>query len=73
MNILKLLSPRGIEKPLIVPIPPPNTARLRFVTTKRNFIGRLIRIRESEGAVSHVEAVMADGSILAYPVVTHTH
>jgi hypothetical protein len=50
--------------PLIVPVPPPNTARLRFVTTKRNILGELIRIRESEGPVSHAEAVMADGSII---------
>jgi hypothetical protein len=50
---------------LIVPIPPANTARLRFVTTKNDFFSRLIRLNDSEGPVSHVEAVMADGTIIA--------
>jgi hypothetical protein len=50
--------------PLAIPVPPPNTARLRFVTTKRSLMGRLIRFRETEGEVSHAEAVMADGTII---------
>jgi hypothetical protein len=50
--------------PLAIPTPPLNTARLRFVTTKRSFTGLLIRLRETEGPVSHVESVMEDGSII---------
>jgi hypothetical protein len=50
--------------PLAIPTPPLNTARLRFVTTKRNVTGFLIRLRETEGPVSHVEAIMEDGSII---------
>src|SRR6266550_273034 len=44
--------------------PPPLTARLRFVTTSTSFISRLIRF-DTHGSVSHVEAVMPDGSIIA--------
>ena len=47
---------------LIVPLPPPHTARLRF-TTDQSWTGKLIRF-DTSGAVSHVEAVMADGSII---------
>ncbi|MEJ0094717.1 MAG: hypothetical protein WDN46_15215 [Methylocella sp.] len=50
--------------PLAISAPPPNTVRLRFVTTKRSITGRLIRLRETEGPVSHAEAVMEDGSII---------
>ena len=50
---------------LIVPLPPHNTARLRFVTTEKSTIGKLIRIGGNEGQVSHVEGVLADGSIVA--------
>lgn len=49
--------------PLIVSAPPANTARLRFVTTANDFGAELIRF-DTRGAVSHVEAVMADGSII---------
>jgi hypothetical protein len=49
---------------LKVPLPPPGMARLRFVTTEHNWLSKLINFREM-GAVSHVEAVMPDGSIIA--------
>jgi|GEM_PF-2328369 hypothetical protein len=64
MLAVETLLARVYQMPLVVPVPPPNTARLRFVTTKRNIAARLIRLRDSEGPVSHVEAVMADGSII---------
>jgi len=50
--------------PLIVSPPPLNVARLRFVTTKESLLSRLIRF-DTTGAVSHVEAVMHDGTIIA--------
>ena len=53
-----------MSSPLIVPVPPPGVARLRFVTTKGNWLSRLINWREMS-KVSHVEAVMQDGSIIA--------
>lgn len=49
---------------LIVAKPPTNTARLRFVTGNDVF-SRLIRLNDEEAPVSHVEAVMSDGTIIA--------
>jgi hypothetical protein len=51
-----------MTKILPVPAPPLNTARLRF-TTDQSWIGKAIRF-DTSGAVSHVEAVMADGTII---------
>ena len=50
---------------LIVPVPPPNTARIRFVTAANDAFSKLIRLSEDGGSVSHAEAVMSDGSIIA--------
>jgi hypothetical protein len=49
---------------LVVPVPPPGIARLRFVTTAESMLSKLIRF-DTSGAVSHVEAVMTDGTIIA--------
>ncbi len=49
---------------LIVSLPPPNVARLRF-TTASGSVAEAIRF-DTEGAVSHVEAVLFDGIIGAY-------
>jgi len=46
------------------PVPNFREFVFRFPCTKRNILARLIRMRESEGPVSHVEAVMEDGSII---------
>jgi hypothetical protein len=43
--------------------PQSNVARLRFVTTAESLISQLIRF-DTTGAVSHVEAVMRDGTII---------
>jgi len=53
-----------MSEPLKVPIPPPGVARLRFVQTRGNWLSKLIDWR-TMGKVSHVEAVMPDGSIIA--------
>jgi hypothetical protein len=50
--------------PLIIMPPPPGFARLRFVARKGNWLSALINWREMSH-VSHVEAVMPDGSIIA--------
>lgn len=50
--------------PLIVPKPPSGVARLRFVQTKGSWLSTLIDWR-TMAQVSHVEAVMPDGSIIA--------
>jgi len=50
--------------PLNVSPPPLNVARLRFVTEKDSVVSELIRL-DTTGAVSHVEAVMHDGTIIA--------
>ena len=55
--------------PLIVSPPPLNVARLRFVTEKDSLLSRLIRFGTT-GAVSHVEAVMRDGTIIASHIET---
>ncbi len=55
--------------PLVVTTPPQNKARLRFVTGKDSLLSRLIRFGTT-GAVSHVEAVMHDGTIVASHIET---
>jgi hypothetical protein len=50
--------------PLIVTPPPINVARLRFVAEKDSLLSGLIRFGTT-GAVSHVEAVMHNGTIIA--------
>ena len=49
--------------PLIVPLPPKNVARLRFVDGG-TWMSKAIEAR-SGADISHVEAVMADGTIVA--------
>jgi hypothetical protein len=49
--------------PLIVSAPPSGVARLRFVTTKESLLSKAIRFNTT-GSVSHVEAVMCDGTII---------
>jgi len=48
---------------LIVPKPALSTARLRFTTSSGNLVAEAIRF-DTEGAVSHVEAVLHDGWII---------
>ena len=48
---------------LVVTGPPPGFLRLRFVTTKNNWLSNLIRW-QTLGTVSHVESVLPDGSII---------
>jgi hypothetical protein len=51
---------------MLLPViaPPPCTALLRFVTTKDSPLSEAIRFDEA-GSVSHVEAVMQSGNIIA--------
>lgn len=57
-----------IGAPLAVPKPPPNTARIRFVTTKGNWLSEFILFGTANGdpeGVSHAENVLDDGTIVA--------
>jgi len=66
MRLSRGISPRSsvLSSYLIVPKPPPFCARLRFVTRDGNWLSALINWREMS-YVSHVEAVLSDGSIIA--------
>lgn len=50
--------------PLLVPIPPPGYARLRFTNRSNGLLSQLIDWA-TFGSASHVEAVLSDGSIIA--------
>jgi hypothetical protein len=49
---------------LLVPVPPADVIRLRFTDSSRGIFGKLIRW-QTLGHVSHVEAVLPDGTIIA--------
>ena len=48
---------------LVSHAPPPGYLRLRFVTTKNNWLSNLIRW-ETQGTVSHVESILPSGDII---------
>lgn len=54
-----------MSAPLIVPPPPDNVARLRFVTDGSNLLAEAIRF-DTMAIVSHVEAILPDCIIGAY-------
>lgn len=57
-------TPEVIVMPLIVTPPSDSCARLRFVAEKSSLVSRVIGFGTA-GPVSHVEAVMLDGTIIA--------